>query len=77
MKVQITAITPHGTFVSDPGPDITKEQVDALENMLANCNSLAYLTIVNEQGTHYIPGSVVKDSIIVLKVEGDDIKSKT
>ena len=69
MKVQITTITPHGTFESNWGPGVPKEQIENLKDMLKDCNNLQYLTIENERGTHYIPGNVLKDSM--LKVEED------
>ena len=69
MKIQITAITSYGTFESNWGRDVPKERVEAMENMLAKCDNLKYMAIENGSGIHYIPGNVVKNSIIVLKVE--------
>lgn len=68
MKVQVTAITPRGTFVSLL-VESSKEHVEALQALFEKQDKLDYLVLDTSKGKVYIPSDVLKQSVLTLYIE--------
>lgn len=68
MKTRTKVITPVGTYEGHVKTGITSESIDLARQYFERCNELSYFSIDLGDTTVYIPGNVIKNSVIVFNV---------
>jgi len=65
MKIVISVITPLGKFESKE-MTVDDEEYAEIKALLKDANSMSYLSLETNGGVTYIPGNVLKQSVVLL-----------